>query len=375
MARNLDRSVPLQFYVTEEERGLIEQKMALLGTRNMSAYLRKMALDGYVVRMDLPELKELVSLMRYTSNNVNQMARRLNEGGHIYEVDLREVCQNQERLWAAVRSQKFDIVCVTGDVTGRDGDVTAFLKLIDLFQGFAPVYFIPGDEDPVPLLSTPHGYNNAKAEYILRAEAQGAIYLDAPQKIVRGNGVIWLCPEWIYSLDADASETALNARRSELLGQAESEARQAALIAVEYQLDQLRRVREARREITSGDIHIALTHHPLQLSAMENLQEFTQTDNASYVRTVSLVLAGHYVNGQWRLPWVGPVRVPESAGLGQNGWFPGDRGVSGLSYFLGIPQYISPGLGASAAIGLPPFRLFNTPAVTILNLTVKLTQD
>ena len=99
MARNLGRSVPLQFYVTEEERRLIEQKMALLGTRNMSAYLRKMALDGYVVRMDLPELKELVSLMRYTSNNLGQMARRLNEGGQIYEVDVREVCQNQERLW------------------------------------------------------------------------------------------------------------------------------------------------------------------------------------------------------------------------------------------------------------------------------------
>jgi len=99
MARNLERSVPLQFYVTEEERGLIEQKMAQLGTRNMSAYLRKMALDGYVVRVDLPELKELVSLMRYTSNNINQMARRLNEGGQIYEVDVWEVCQNQERLW------------------------------------------------------------------------------------------------------------------------------------------------------------------------------------------------------------------------------------------------------------------------------------
>ena len=102
MARNLDRSVPLQFYVTEEERGLLEQKMAQLGTRNMSAYLRKMALDGYVVRMDLPELKELISLMRYTSNNINQMARRLNEGGQIYEVDVREVCQNQERLWAGL---------------------------------------------------------------------------------------------------------------------------------------------------------------------------------------------------------------------------------------------------------------------------------
>lgn len=99
MARNLNRCVPLQFYVTEEERRLIEQKMALLGTQNMSAYLRKMALDGYVVRMDLPELKELISLMRYTSNNLGQMARRLNEGGQVYEIDVREVCQNQERLW------------------------------------------------------------------------------------------------------------------------------------------------------------------------------------------------------------------------------------------------------------------------------------
>ena len=49
--------------------------------------------------MDLPELKELVALMRYTSNNLGQMARRMNEGGQIYEVDVREVCQNQERLW------------------------------------------------------------------------------------------------------------------------------------------------------------------------------------------------------------------------------------------------------------------------------------
>ena len=112
---NLNRQVQVYNYVTngtfdaylfqtlENKQKFISQimtsKMALLGTRNMSAYLRKMALDGYVVRMDLPELKELILLMHYTSNNVNQMARRLNEGGQIYEVDVREVCQNQERLW------------------------------------------------------------------------------------------------------------------------------------------------------------------------------------------------------------------------------------------------------------------------------------
>ena len=59
------REVQLNFRVSPEELALIEQKMAQLGTTNREAYLRKMALDGYVVRLELPELKELVSLMRY----------------------------------------------------------------------------------------------------------------------------------------------------------------------------------------------------------------------------------------------------------------------------------------------------------------------
>ena len=57
------REVQLNFRVSPEELALIEQKMAQLGTTNREAYLRKMALDGYVVRLELPELKELVSLM------------------------------------------------------------------------------------------------------------------------------------------------------------------------------------------------------------------------------------------------------------------------------------------------------------------------
>ena len=75
------REVQLNFRVSPEELALIEQKMAQLGTTNREAYLRKMALDGYVVRLELPELKELVSLMRYSSNNLNQLARRAHETG------------------------------------------------------------------------------------------------------------------------------------------------------------------------------------------------------------------------------------------------------------------------------------------------------
>ena len=93
------REVQLNFRVSPEELALIEQKMAQLGTTNREAYLRKMALDGYVVRLELPELKELVSLMRYSSNNLNQLARRAHETGRIYDADLEDISRRQEALW------------------------------------------------------------------------------------------------------------------------------------------------------------------------------------------------------------------------------------------------------------------------------------
>ena len=96
------REVQLNFRVSPEELALIEQKMAQLGTKNREAYLRKMALDGYVVRLELPELKELVSLMRYSSNNLNQLTRRVHETGRIYDADLEDISWRQEALWDGV---------------------------------------------------------------------------------------------------------------------------------------------------------------------------------------------------------------------------------------------------------------------------------
>ena len=96
------RDVQLNFRVSSEELALIEQKMAQLGTSNREAYLRKMALDGYVVRLELPELKELVSLMRRSSNNLNQLTRRVHETGRIYDADLKDISQRQEALWDGV---------------------------------------------------------------------------------------------------------------------------------------------------------------------------------------------------------------------------------------------------------------------------------
>lgn len=97
------RDVPVLFWVSAEEQELIRQKMEQYGTENMSAYLRKMALDGYVVKLDLPELKELVSLMRRSSNNLNQLTRKVHETGRIYDADLDDISQRQEQLWEGIR--------------------------------------------------------------------------------------------------------------------------------------------------------------------------------------------------------------------------------------------------------------------------------
>ena len=100
-AKKRKRDVPVLFWVSDAEMEAIQQKMAQFGTKNLSAYLRKMAVDGYVVQLDLPELKELVSLMRRSSNNLNQLTRRVHETGRFYDADLEDLRQGYERLWSA----------------------------------------------------------------------------------------------------------------------------------------------------------------------------------------------------------------------------------------------------------------------------------
>ena len=97
------REIVLRFRVTPEERGMIEEKMAQLGTDNMAAYLRKMAIDGYIVKLVLPELRDMVSLLRRSGNNLNHIAKRVNETNRIYTADIECLLENQEKLWSMAK--------------------------------------------------------------------------------------------------------------------------------------------------------------------------------------------------------------------------------------------------------------------------------
>ena len=85
------RDKQLKIWVSQEELDMIHQKMAEFGTSNMGAFVRKMVIDGYIVKLDIPELKEIIRLLGPIGNNVNQMARKLNTGGSIYREDIVEV--------------------------------------------------------------------------------------------------------------------------------------------------------------------------------------------------------------------------------------------------------------------------------------------
>lgn len=96
------RNVPILFWVSPEEKSLIEDKMAQVGTGNLSAYLRKMSIDGLIVNLDIPELGEIAGLLRRSSNNLNQLTRRVHETGRVYETDLEDVRQGYDELWEAL---------------------------------------------------------------------------------------------------------------------------------------------------------------------------------------------------------------------------------------------------------------------------------
>ena len=89
--------------LSDEELKMIRDRMEQMGFKNMSAYIRKMAIDGYVIRLDTSDLREISRLLSINSNNLNQIAKRANETGSIYIKDINELKDQQEEIHAALR--------------------------------------------------------------------------------------------------------------------------------------------------------------------------------------------------------------------------------------------------------------------------------
>ena len=93
------KTVRVEFVMSEQDAELVKGRMAELGITNLSAYLRKMAVDGYIIHLDMGDIQEMVRLLRICSNNLNQYAKRANETGGVYAADVEDLRTRLDGLW------------------------------------------------------------------------------------------------------------------------------------------------------------------------------------------------------------------------------------------------------------------------------------
>ena len=286
---------------------------------------------------------------------------------HISDLHGARYGDKQKAIRTALGNIRYSCVVMTGDMLGNDGDIEPLLELIALMPADTPKYLISGDMDGTLIDSNAHGSLSPYADWALRLQEAGVILLDRPVSETRGKGTIWFVPEDIYMLDLDMTESVYQKQLDSLKQRAASlSADEAARIrALEYELERVEDIRAKKAEFKPEDIQIVLTHTPLTEEYVQHLVSWTEKENVFSLRYASLILAGHYNGGQWRIPGVGAAYVPEL------GWFPEDRLVQGLSWLGDVPQYISPGLGSDPHYENQPGRVYNPPVITRITLTRK----
>jgi len=94
----------IEIRLTRDEKELIHERMKKIPTNNMSAFIRKMALNGYIVVLDLSDVKEAVRLLRINSNNLNQYAHKANATGKVYQEDIEQLKKQHEEIWEVMNS-------------------------------------------------------------------------------------------------------------------------------------------------------------------------------------------------------------------------------------------------------------------------------
>ena len=296
------------------------------------------------------------------------------------DLNGRRFGEEQATILREIGTLDYDAVFIAGDMVGAGGDAQPFYELLEGLPSNRPVYFIAGDSDPEPVLDTTRDITGTVeqmvlADWVLGAIERGATYVDAPVEISVGDASIWLSPADMLNLNAgeliDTCEAQmLQEQEGTVLGlQSDHD----TLPATTYRYERAQRLLRAVNSMASTDMHISLSHEPpsddfLAASATHNGSE------GKYLTQPSLVLAGHYCGGVWRLPLVGAFYVPSST-ADRHGWFPAQEDVQGLSSAGGTQMYVTVGLSTTGSAPLMFFRFLNRPQISIIELTATLPQN
>lgn len=279
------------------------------------------------------------------------------------DLHSKEFGKDQGDLINLINSLDFDMIAITGDMQNRqDEDYKPFITLVEGIDNKENIFYTPGNHGPmiyegdssfnsfikgnireVNSTSTKAVFNNNVATYEnsnnkkkadsnnieekklteagIKLKQLGVKFLDEVYSIKIGEEVLWV---------------------SEL-----------------RYLDEF--IKETNGEYKEGDIKIALTHYPMSKSVYEG-------DVGKNLGNYDLVLAGHYHGGQWRLPYIGGLFIPDVHG---DGFFPSEERISGLTNWGGFKQYVSRGIGAGGPLEIFRFRFFNKPEINLIKLVKK----
>lgn len=300
---------------------------------------------------------------------------------HLSDLHGRRYGEKQSALLRAIDETDYDIVLITGDMVGSSGDPEPFYELLEGLGTSKPVYFIAGDSDPGPLLSSARDIVGTLNEmvledWILGAMERGAIYLNKPVELTVGSSSLWLSPASMLNINAD---DALEMASYELDLQKDGVidgigADYTVLPFTNYRYRQLSSLKEGALYLEEEDLHITLSHYPPSDNTLSSTLSNAYTVENAYLFAPDLAFCGHYCGGIWRIPLLGAFYIPDALAE-RHGWMPEQNVASGLRQSAYTMIYTSAGLGVTDYGFFPDFRLMNSPQISVITLTTQLTED
>ena len=295
-------------------------------------------------------------------------------------VMLRRFGDSQSLLLRTLNGIRYDAIFCLGDMVGKGGNPQPFWEFLEGLKNPEKVYFICGDSDPGPYLSSARGTEGVLSQliledWILGAIERGANYVDAPISIPVKKSTLWISPATMLNLETistlatwqDQTEQEEDGVRSGIVDDYNH------LPITTYRSKLAKKLYDAQRTMVASDIHISLAHE-----IPSNDFIYTSEDHSSgserFLPAPELILAGHYCGGVWRLPILGAFYVPDKT-LPNGGWFPNQQSVNGLSSVGETQTYITRGLSTNGSVPLMPFRLFNPPEISVITLTSTLPEN
>ncbi len=285
----------------------------------------------------------------------------------------------QSLLLRTVNALDYDYIFCLGDMVGRGGDPQPFYEFLEGLKRPERVYFICGDSDPGPYVETPRQITGTLSQivledWILGAVERGANYVDAPVRLPIKDANLWVSPTTMLNLETVSTVEYWKAQTEQEVDGVISgvSADYNTLPMTDYRYQLMQKLYDAEINMATTDLHIALSHEP-------PAEDFIYTSESHkvderYLLTPELILAGHYCNGVWRLPFLGALYVPDKT-LPRGGWFPAQSAICGLSSVDETQMYITGGMSNNGAVPLMPFRLFNSPQISLLTLTSTLPEN